>query len=138
MSKSLAILSAFCFAQIASAAERSPLTLKQCAAMSSEVNKSVPMPIDSFTTLETTFCVPGTLKPVMTYRAVMGAPKDKLRDIENGLVVMKKQQINSWCTDPEQLKIIQVADVKNIYYDINRAYVGEIDIGFQDCQLLKR
>ncbi len=102
--------------------------------MSSEVNKGVPMPIDSFTTLETTFCVSGKIKPVFTYRAVMGAPKEKLRDLVNGLATMKKQQINAWCTDPEQLKVIKVADVKNIYYDINRVFVGEIDLRFEDCQ----
>lgn len=126
-----------CCIQLPVAAERAPLTLKACAAMSSELNKNVPMAIDNFTTLETTFCMPGKVKPVLTYRAVMGAPKDKLRDIENGLAAMKKQQINSWCTDPEQLKVIQVADIKNIYYDINRSYVGEIDVRFQDCRLSK-
>ena len=73
----------------------------------------------------------------MNYRAVMGAPKDKLNDIENGLLKMRYQQLNSWCTDPEQVKVLRVADIKNIYYDINRVYVGEIGMRFADCKSSK-
>jgi hypothetical protein len=121
----------------ASAVEGTTLTLKACSAMAAEINKNVPMAIDGFTTLETTFCTAGKDKPTMNYRAVMGAPKDKLNDIENGLLKMRSQQLNSWCTDPEQVKVIRVADIKNIYYDINRVYVGEIGMRFADCKLVK-
>lgn len=130
-------LSAVFSAHPASAVEGSTLTLKACSEMAAEINKNVPMAIDSFTTLETTFCTAGKSKPTMNYRAVMGAPKDKLNDIENGLLKMRSQQLNSWCTDPEQVKVIRVADIKNIYYDINRVYVGEIGMRFADCKLIK-
>lgn len=98
------------------------------------------MKVDSLTTLETTYCMLGRLKPVIAYRGVIGVPKDSWPDIKikNGFVAMRKQQINVWCADPEKLKIMQVADVKNIYYDTNKKYIGEIDVQFQDCQLLKR
>lgn len=121
----------------ANAGEAQSLTLKACSELSAEMNKTVPMAIDSFTTLETTFCSAGKSKPTLNYRAVMGAPKNKLNDIENGLLKMKSQQLNAWCTDPEQVKLIRVADIKTIYYDINRVYVGEIYIRFTDCQSIK-
>ena len=130
-------LSAAFSANPVSAAEGATLSLKACSEMAAEINKTVPMAIDSFTTLETTFCTAGKGKPTMNYRAVMGAPKDKLNDIENGLLKMRSQQLNSWCTDPEQVKVIRVADIKNIYYDINRVYVGEIGMRFADCKLDK-
>ena len=130
-------LSAVFSAHPASAAEEPTFTLKACSETTSEINKNLPMAIDSFTTLETTFCTAGQGKPTINYRAVMGAPKDKLNDIKNGLPKMRSQQLSSWCTDPEQVKVIRVADIKTIYYDINRVYVGEIDMRFADCKSTK-
>ena len=130
-------LCAVCSALPASAAELTNLTLKECSGITADINKNTPMAIDSFTTLETTFCTAGKEKPTINYRAVMGAPKDRLNDIENGLLKMRAQQLNSWCTDPEQLKVIRVADIKNVYYDINRVYVGEIGMRFADCKSIK-
>ena len=130
-------LSAVFSSHPANAAEEPTLTLKACSETSAEMNKNLPMAINSFTTLETTFCTAGKGKTTINYRAVMGAPKDKLNDIGNGLPKMRTQQLNGWCTDPEQVKVIRVADIKTIYYDINRVYVGEIDMRFADCKLVK-
>ena len=119
-----------------SAVEGVNLTLKACSELTAEINKNVPMAIDQHTTLETTFCTPGKTKPTLNYRAVMGGPKSKINDIEGGLKKMRSQQLNSWCTDPEQVKVIRMADVKNIYYDVNHVYVGEIDLRSADCKLI--
>lgn len=135
---SFVTLFAFCFSQLAGAADTLALKLKECQAISAKANKGVPMKVDRLTTLETTFCTPGKLKPVIAYRGLISVPKSEIPNLKNGLVAMKKQQVNSWCGDPEKLKIMQVADVKNIYYDINKNYVGELDVQLQDCQLLKR
>lgn len=114
-------------------ASGAPLTLQECNAFSSEINKSVPMVIDRFTTLDSTFCTPGKRKPIMNYRASLGAPKAKLSNFESGLKEMKRQQLNSWCTDPEQLKALKKLDVLNLYYDSDRIFVGEILLKHADC-----
>ena len=130
-------LSAVFTAHPASAAEEPTFTLKACSETTSEINKNLPMAIDNLTTLKATFCTAGRGKPTINYRAVIGAPKDKLNDIKSGLPKMRSQQLSGWCTDPEQIKLIRVADIKNVYYDINGVYVGEIGMRFEDCKLVK-
>lgn len=110
-----------------------PLTLKECSRLSSEINKNVPMVIDTFTTLDSTFCTPGRLKPILNYRALMGALKSKLHNFESGLIEMRRQQTNSWCTDPEQLNLIRRVDILNLYYDSDRVFVGQILLKHGDC-----
>lgn len=91
------------------------------------------MAIDAVTTLENTFCTSGKTKPILHYRAYMHIEKESLRELEAGLAKMKGQQVNVWCTDPELLKLIRVTDVRNVYYDVNRKYIGEINIRSNDC-----
>lgn len=131
--RNLLILLLCFYVQAAVAEDIKLLTLKECGVLSAEINKNVPMIIDANTTLETTFCTSEKKRQVLNYRAYMNVEKSALRDVESGLAAMKKNQLNAWCTDPLQKELIQRADIRNIYYDIKRKYIGEIFLQRKDC-----
>ncbi len=114
-------------------AYETPITMKQCVALSSEMNKTVPLVVDELTTLDSTFCTPGKRKPVLNYRASMAARKVKLVDFDAASHEMKRLQTNSWCTDPAQLALLRKVDVLNRYYDHDRIFIGTISLTLADC-----
>ncbi len=132
----ISLLVAWCSVSSAYASD-AKFSMKECVEASSAMNKNVPLIVDKHIVLDTTFCTPGRLKPVLTYRASMAAPKAKLGNFKLASREMKMQQTTLWCTDPMQLELLKRVDVVNVYYDSNRAYFGQIRVKLADCANLE-
>ena len=132
--KSICIAALFisCVSGSAYASEKQ-FTLRTCVEVSSEMNKNVPVVIDKYTMSDTTFCTPGRFKPTLHYRASMAAPRARLNNFRVASIEMRRLQTNSWCTEPNQLKLLQQVDVLNVYYDRDRKFIGQIPLRLEDC-----
>lgn len=106
----------------------------ECSTFASEINKNFPARINSFITVTGTFCLPGNPKPTLAYRGEFDQRKSEL--LPNPMAsIDKANQLNGWCTDPEQLPIFKMLDIKYIYYDRDGAYVGEVLHKIESCRL---
>lgn len=103
---------------------------KDCQALASEINSTLPMAIDNITTLKTTVCVPNKKKPLLIY----------FYDIsdntitENQIHSLWENVKNFWCTDPQQLDLIKLVDVEYTYNDLSGKFLGRNKYSIKDCR----
>ncbi len=109
-----------------------PGSLSDCNELAALLNKDLPARIDRSTWVRNTLCVSGRKRVVLVYRMQSELTKDSVSPNLNSS--LKSSQLNSWCTDPQMLPILKLADVKYVYSDARGVYVGEIYHAQEDCR----
>jgi hypothetical protein len=108
------------------------ISVAECSELSSELNKNYPARINSFMTVTGTFCIPGTPKPTLAYRAAFDKRKSEL-PANTMALVNKDRQLKSWCTDPAKLEWFRQVNIRYVYYSGDGLYVGEIFHKVESC-----
>ncbi len=109
------------------------ISTAECSSLTSELNKNYPSRINNFMTITGTFCLPGSPKPTLAYRGKFDQRKSELPP--NPMASIDTDtQLKGWCTDPEQLNVFKLLNIKYIYYDREGAYVGEVLHKIESCR----
>lgn len=107
------------------------VTMAECDAFASELNKSFPSRVDKITRVNGTACVPGSKRPVLVYRMSLDIKKSEAN--QSAMRNMKEVQLQNWCSEPGQLKLFNLVDIKYTYFDSSGTYVGEISHAIESC-----
>ena len=106
---------------------RPSLTLEQCSILSQEVNKTVPVTLDSGFVVQTTQCEVVGGSPALVYK--MKSPTALL-----DLKALRQHSVNHWCDDPKQKQTLRVVGVSYLYLHASSGKpIGRNDITFDDC-----
>jgi hypothetical protein len=107
------------------------VSLADCGEYSSELNKSFPHRVDKLTTVGGTTCVPGKKRPVLMYRMLMDIEKAEAN--VQALESMRQSQLRTWCSEPNQLELFKLVDIKYSYIDRSGRFIGEINHAIESC-----
>ena len=104
------------------------MTLAECNAMASEINKLTPMNVDQATILQGVICT-NPVEIMYNYKLTISASPSDIN-----FNFLKNSILNAWCTDPDQIWLLErVSGVKYKYRDINRSYLGELVFSINEC-----
>ena len=111
-------------------------SVSECNEIASIVNESMGgMKIDAITTLQTTVCVPKGKQAQFIYKYFVKMDGISVSDIENVIPAARAENVNTWCTDPQQKIVIkQFHSVVYKYYSEDGSYLAEYVISEKDCR----
>ena len=130
MAKSLIFSLSFIFLTFTSHAKNA--TFSECVAYAAEVNKYFPQMVDKVTRVEGVGCLPDNKRVILMYR--MNLTFSKQSGSNYSMSKLKKNFIESWCTSPEQRKLLEAVDIRYNYLDKSGSFIDEIDIKLSDCK----
>jgi hypothetical protein len=107
------------------------ITLAQCGDFASALNKNYPSRADNESTVLGAVCVPGSKRPSLIYRIRLDAKKSDITQTQ--IESTRQTQLQTWCTDPSQLKLFKLVDIGYMYTDSTGAFVGEISHAIENC-----
>jgi len=102
-----------------------------CFDLSSKMNKYYPRRADKITTTTGSFCVPNPTRSTLVFNHRLDILKS---EIPSGMLMKwQAMQLQILCTDPEQLELLKMFNVRHTYYDKDNEYVGRTAQNIVDC-----
>jgi hypothetical protein len=115
-----------------------PLTLADCVAYTATLNKNYPQSIGGDTIVQNTVCTPGKVRPKLTFNYKVNLDNAALGNVTARLASIKEKQINHWCSNPEQRKLLDRVDIRYMYSDNKNRNIGETNHRVEDCASIGR
>lgn len=107
------------------------MTLAECNIISSTLNADFPLKIDAKTTVMSSVCL--NKKRYIYLRYLMRLEVNNSKISQDYLKLMKSYQLNFWCTEPEQLKLLKLLGINYSYVNLKGEFMGETIFTIKDC-----
>ena len=105
-----------------------------CNSTTSEINKNYPTRVDKVTTIKSSGCITDANNKLMiSYNMVVDFDGGSMIN-HNALDSYRPKVLNTLCSDPETLRLLQYFPVQYKYYFDNGKYIGEIKVSINNCR----
>jgi|SRR5450631_1705953 hypothetical protein len=108
-------------------------TLSDCNAVASKLNEQTPMRVDKLTTWKTTICISAPTGVRLLYVYFIDVASGQVT--QANLNTLRAGQLKSWCSNPDQRKLIDLVDIEYQYLDNDSGYIGVLDYQHSMCSL---
>jgi len=104
----------------------------ECVALSTENNKYLPKMASKYIRIAGTECLQTANRPIFLY--IMTFILSKKEVDFSTIDELKRTLPKSWCTSPEQRRLIERFDIRYKYFDKNGVFIEDINIKIGDCK----
>lgn len=106
-------------------------SMEACKNTSKITNQYLPQKKDSITTVKSTACFPGNSKNKFIYLLEVSTSLHNAKKVNFGEI--KRDVINTLCTDPNTRALINAYDVEYRYYTNDGTFVASYMISSNEC-----
>jgi hypothetical protein len=106
------------------------VTISECNAYATNLNKSFPQQIDSITSVVNTKC-DGVDPIYLVYSMRVDTSLTKFSS--SHLQVLRQTQLDTWCSSPSQLKLLKLIGIRYTYISSDKRYLGQTSFTVNDC-----
>jgi hypothetical protein len=103
--------------------------LSECLTLASPYNASMPMRVDSETTMISVGCKEVKGRTTLFYYSKVDFPRSQYKPIST----IKNSKVNFVCTKPSMRELVRYLNIEYAYYDSSNLYIGSITIKNDDC-----
>jgi hypothetical protein len=107
-------------------------TFGLCKFVADNARKSLPIRVDKLTEMTNVTCLSLSNKVVLVYIAEVNLTEEYLSAID--LRALKPAMLNTWCSDPNMKRTLEVFDVNYRYYLQDGLFIGNIELKNTECR----
>ena len=109
-------------------------SLFECKALVKETNKNMPMQVNKITKIKSVGCIDGKPPTIQYLNQVdVNASKNLITTVKSS----RLNQLNFWCTSPEQRAVMNIYNIEYKYTDKSGRYIASNRFNKSQCNELR-